>query len=85
MKACAIEFARYGITANAILPGWTETPLTERLFAWDRFATNVMARMPVRRWGQPDDFEAIAVYLASPRTRFHTGDVLLMDGGYSIF
>ena len=85
MKACAIEFARYGIKANALLPGWTETPMTEGLFAWQRFSDNVMPRMPVRRWGVPDDFRAIAVYLASSATGFHTGDVHLIDGGYSIF
>jgi NAD(P)-dependent dehydrogenase (short-subunit alcohol dehydrogenase family) len=85
MKACAIEFARYGITANAILPGWVETPLTERAFAYEKFSEAVMARMPFRRWGLPSDFGPIAVYLASPATRWHTGEVHLIDGGYSIF
>jgi hypothetical protein len=85
MRACAIEFARYGITANAVLPGWTETAMTAPAFAWDRFRDNVLPRMPVRRWGTPADFSPIAVYLASPATRFHTGEVHLIDGGYSIF
>ena len=85
MKACAIEFARYGITANAILPGWVETPMTERAFAYEKFSDAVMARMPFRRWGVPGDFGPIAVYLASPATRWHTGEVHLIDGGYSIF
>ena len=85
MRACAIEFARYGITSNAILPGWVETDLTEKLFAGDRFASAVMPRMPFRRWGTPADFGPIAIYLASPTTRWHTGEVHLIDGGYSIF
>lgn len=85
MRACAIEFARYGISANAILPGWVETDMTERLFSYDRFAQAVMPRMPFRRWGTPADFGPIAVYLASPSTRWHTGEVHLIDGGYSIF
>lgn len=85
MKACAVEFARNGIGANAILPGWIETPMTTELFAWDKFADSVMPRMPLRRWGQPEDFGPIAVYLASPATKFHTGEVHLIDGGYSIF
>jgi NAD(P)-dependent dehydrogenase (short-subunit alcohol dehydrogenase family) len=85
MRACAIEFARYGITANAILPGWVETDMTEQLFQYDRFANAVMPRMPFRRWGAPADFAPIAVYLASPATRWHTGEVHLIDGGYSIF
>jgi NAD(P)-dependent dehydrogenase (short-subunit alcohol dehydrogenase family) len=85
MRACAVEFARYGISANAILPGWIETPMTEKTFAWDRFSDAVLPRMPLRRWGQPSDFGPIAVYLASPATKFHTGEVHLIDGGYSIF
>jgi NAD(P)-dependent dehydrogenase (short-subunit alcohol dehydrogenase family) len=85
MRACAIEFARYGISSNAILPGWVETDMTEKLFAVDRFADAVMPRMPFRRWGTPADFGPIATYLASPTTRWHTGEVHLIDGGYSIF
>ena len=85
MRACAIEFARYGISANAILPGWTETPMTERAFNYGKFSDAVMPRMPFRRWGTPDDFGPIAVYLASPATHWHTGEVHLIDGGYSIF
>ncbi len=85
MRACAVEFARHGISANAILPGWVETPMTQDLFAWDRFSDSVLPRMPLRRWGRPDDFGPIAVYLASPATKFHTGEVHLIDGGYSIF
>ena len=85
MRACAIEFARHGISSNAILPGWVETPMTERTFAYDRFRDAVMPRMPFRRWGTPQDFGPLAVYLASPSTRWHTGEVHLVDGGYSIF
>lgn len=85
MRSCAVEFARYGISSNAILPGWVETPMTDRLFNVDRFKNAVMPRMPFRRWGSPADFGPIAVYLASPSTRWHTGEVHLIDGGYSIF
>jgi NAD(P)-dependent dehydrogenase (short-subunit alcohol dehydrogenase family) len=41
--------------------------------------------VPARRWGTPDDMEAIAVYLAAKESRFHNGDVLRIDGGYAIF
>jgi len=85
MRACAVEFARHGISANAILPGWVETDMTAPLFGWDRFHDSVMPRMPFRRWGTPADFAPIACYLASPATRWHTGEVHLIDGGYSIF
>ena len=71
--------------ANAVLPGWTMTPMAEGVLTWDRFRDRVLPRMPVGRWGQPDDFGAVAVYLASPASAFHTADTLLLDGGYSAF
>ena len=85
LKATAVEFARYGITANAILPGWIETEMTAPTFANEKFAANVMPRIPLRRWGKPADFGGIAVYLASAASAFHTGDEILIDGGYWVF
>jgi NAD(P)-dependent dehydrogenase (short-subunit alcohol dehydrogenase family) len=85
MKACAVELARHGIRANTILPGWIDTPMAAPALHWDRFKEKVLPRVPARRWGEPSDFAAIAVYLASPATGYHTGDTFLIDGGYSIF
>lgn len=85
VKALAVELARYQIRANAILPGWTEAGLTEETFRNEKFYNNVMPRMPVRRWGVGDDFAGIAVYLASEQAAFHTGDSILIDGGYAAF
>ena len=85
IKAIAIELARHDIRANAVLPGWTMTPMAEPVLTWDRFREKVLPRMPVGRWGVPDDFGAVAVYLASPASAFHTADTLLLDGGYSAF
>lgn len=85
VKALAVELARYGIRANALLPGWTESGVTAGSFANEKFVRNVMPRMPVRRWGVGDDFGGIAVYLASEASSFHTGDSILIDGGYAAF
>jgi NAD(P)-dependent dehydrogenase (short-subunit alcohol dehydrogenase family) len=85
MLALSVEMARYKITANAIIPGWVETAMTERLFGWEKFQKAVIPRIPMRRWGTPDDFGAIAVYLMSDASRWHTGDVIKIDGGFSIF
>ena len=85
MLALSTEMARYKITSNAIIPGWVETAMTEGAFGWDKFVKAVMPRIPMRRWGQPDDFGAIAVYLMSDASRWHTGDVIKIDGGFSIF
>lgn len=85
VKALAVELARHGIRANALLPGWTESGVTASRFADDTFVRKVMPRMPVRRWGTGEDFAGIAVYLASAASSFHTGDAILIDGGYAAF
>jgi NAD(P)-dependent dehydrogenase (short-subunit alcohol dehydrogenase family) len=85
IKGCAVELARYGINAHSMVVGWTETPLVSREFGNPTFEENVMKRMPQRRWGAPDDFARIAVYLAGGAGGFHTGDEIVIDGGYSIF
>src|SRR5258706_602067 len=59
LKAMAVDFARYGVTANAILPGWIETEMTAPNFAHEKFRANVMPRIPMRRWGKPTDFGGI--------------------------
>ena len=81
----AVELARHDIRANAELPGWVESAMTEWLFGWDKFTEKVLPRVPMRRWGTPDDFGGIAVYLASDASRYHTGDTLLIDGAYTKF
>jgi NAD(P)-dependent dehydrogenase (short-subunit alcohol dehydrogenase family) len=85
IRGLAVELARYGVRANAVLPGWIETPMTEGAFGWDRFAEKVLPRVPQRRWGEPEDFGGIAVYLASRASAYHTGDTIVIDGGYAVF
>ena len=85
VKGLAVEYARNGIRANAVLPGWIDTPMTEGAFAWDRFRDKVLPRIPFRRWGEPDDFGGIAVYLASDASSYHSGDIIVIDGGYAVF
>lgn len=85
IKALAVEYARHGVTAHTILPGWIETGMTESTFNWDKFVANVMPRIPMRRWGQPEDFAAIAVYIMSNASAYHTSETFLIDGGYANF
>jgi NAD(P)-dependent dehydrogenase (short-subunit alcohol dehydrogenase family) len=85
IRALAVEHARYGVTANAILPGWIETEMTADATRNEKFVAHVMPRIPVRRFGAPDDFGGIAVYLMSALSAYHTADCLVIDGGYSKF
>lgn len=85
IRGLAVEYARHGIRANAILPGWIRSDMTASLQDWDKFSDKVIARVPARRWGEPEDFAGIAVYLASDASRYHTGDSIVIDGGYTIF
>lgn len=85
VRGTAVELARHGIRANAILPGWIATEMTERLQNWDAFNDKAIGRVPMRRWGEGEDFAGMAVYFASDASKFHTGDSVVIDGGYSIF
>ncbi|TFH73725.1 SDR family oxidoreductase [Gammaproteobacteria bacterium LSUCC0112] len=85
MQGLAVEYARYGITANSILPGHIHTDMTDRNYQNEKFAKAILPRIPMRRWGAPDDFGGIAVYLASDASSYHTGDKFLIDGGFFIF
>ncbi|MFQ3666270.1 MAG: SDR family oxidoreductase [Sphingomonadaceae bacterium] len=85
IRGIAVEYGRWEIRANAILPGWTRSDMTVPLQQWDTFNDKAIGRVPQRRWGEPEDFGGIAVYLASDASRFHTGDSFVIDGGYSIF
>ena len=84
-RALAVELARYGVTSNAILPGWIKTDMTARVTADDKFVGAVMPRIPMRRFGEPGDFGGIGVYLMSKASSYHTADCFVIDGGYTAF
>ena len=84
-KAMATAWAKDNIQVNAILPGWIDTALTRR--AREQITglhDSVLRRTPANRWGVPDDFEGIAVFLAAPASDFVTGASIAVDGGYSV-
>lgn len=80
--ALSVEFARYGVTANAILPGWIATDMTANATSDEKFQKHVGSRIPVRRWGKPEDFGGIAVYIMSDASSYYTGQTVMIDGGY---
>lgn len=85
VRALAVGLARHRIRVNALLPGWTVTEMSAAGYAWDRFREATTARTPVRRWADPSEMGAAAVFLADPTTTFHTGDTVTVDGGYTVF
>ncbi len=85
MRGLAVELARYGIRCNSVIPGWTETEMTEDARTYDKFVAATTQRTPVRRWGVPDDFATLGAFLADPTQTFHTGDEIVVDGGYTRF
>lgn len=85
VRALAVGYARYGIRANAIIPGWIETDMTAGMFSNEKFENAVLRRIPQRRWGVPADFGPAAVYFASDASAYHSGDEFLIDGAYFRF
>jgi 2-deoxy-D-gluconate 3-dehydrogenase len=84
-RAMAIAWAKDNIQINSILPGWIDTDLTKGARAEvPGLNERVLARTPAGRWGSPDDFAGIAVFLASRASDFVTGTAIPVDGGYSI-
>jgi len=84
-RAMACAWAKDNIQVNSVLPGWIDTDLTRR--ARQDVAglhDRVLARTPAGRWGVPDDFGGIAVFLASAASDFLTGTAIPVDGGYSV-
>ena len=84
-KVLATAWASDNIQVNAVLPGWIDTNLTRTARdQLDGLHDRVEARTPAGRWGQPDDFAGIAVFLASSASDFVTGTAIPVDGGYSV-
>ncbi len=83
-RSIAAAWAPDNIQANAVLPGWIDTELTQLAREQvDGLHDRVLARTPARRWGTPQDLAGIAVFLASTASDFVTGAAIPVDGGYS--
>jgi NAD(P)-dependent dehydrogenase (short-subunit alcohol dehydrogenase family) len=84
MHSIALELAAYGITANAIAPGFFVTNIGGG-HAHDPDVQAALAKdIPMRRVGQPDDIKALALFLASPASEYITGQEIVIDGGWGL-
>ncbi len=81
-KSLAVAYAGDGIRVNAIAPGWIRTEISRRGREEPAFNEKVMARLPTKRWSEPEELAGTAVFLASPAARLINGVTIPVDGGY---
>ena len=80
-RSLAVEVAPLGVRVNALVPGWIQTDLTEFLRTDDGVEQGVLGRVPMGRWGRPEEIAQAALFLASDASSFMTGQELVIDGG----
>ncbi|GAB3180573.1 SDR family oxidoreductase [Telluribacter humicola] len=82
VKALANEWAGKGVNVNGIAPGYISTDNTEALRNDPERSASILARIPAGRWGTPNDFKGVTVFLASRASDYVHGSLLLVDGGW---
>ena len=80
-RQLAVEWARHRIYVNAIAPTVVETPLTRSILSNPEAAADLVARIPLGRWAQPEDLVGPVLFFASPASDYVTGQILFVDGG----
>lgn len=83
VRNLAVDWAEFGIRVNALAPGYFETDMTAGLRNSRRFASALLQRVPMGRFGDPAELVPAAVFLASPASSYVTGSVLAVDGGWT--
>lgn len=81
-RVMAVEWATHGIQVNCLCPGWIQTELTKPLWGDEDKARWITDRVPTGRFGLPEELVGMAVYMASPASRYTTGQVIYVDGGF---
>lgn len=83
-RELAAQWARRGVRVNALAPGWFPTEMTGEMFQDERSLNWMRGRTPMGRGGEPDELVGPLLFLASDASRFVTGQVLPVDGGWTI-
>lgn len=81
-KALSNEWASKGISVNAIAPGYIATDMNEALIKDEKRAESILSRIPAGRWGSPEDFKGVVVFLASAASAYVSGELVTVDGGW---
>lgn len=82
-RELAVQWARQGVRVNALAPGWVRTEMTQELFASEKPAAYVIRNTPLGRPGEVEDFDGPLLFLAGDGSRYYTGQVLVVDGGWT--
>lgn len=83
VRAVAADFSHLGIRINAVAPGLMRSPMTEKMLVNERSQQNIAAQYPLGRYGDASDGAAVAAWLLGPDSRWITGEVIHLDGGFS--
>jgi NAD(P)-dependent dehydrogenase (short-subunit alcohol dehydrogenase family) len=81
-RTAAVEWGRHGVRVNCIAPGRMLTRMTRALLADPREHAAGLARIPLGRYGVPEDIAPLALFLASPAASYITGQTVVVDGGW---
>jgi len=83
-QVLAAELGHANIQVNAIAPGVIRTRFSQLLWGTPQIAEPILGRMPLGRFGEPEDVAGLALYLAAPASDYVTGGVFLVDGGMNL-
>ena len=83
-KVLAVEWAKNGIRVNGVAPTFVRTEMTEATLSRKGWGDELLSRIPMGRFGEPDDISGAVIFLISDASRFITGQTLLVDGGYTL-
>ncbi|KAF1991677.1 NAD(P)-binding protein, partial [Aulographum hederae CBS 113979] len=81
-KALSNEWAAKGVNVNAVAPGYIDTDMNVALINDENRARSILERIPAGRWGRPEDFAGVIVFLASRASGYVSGEVVTVDGGW---